>query len=256
VVFVLLVYFFLKTADLKTIKSAPIISNEQKDRRIPMNRRLNSLSIILGVLILSATGGIANWYNPSPIYLENNLDDIPLVIGGWKGFDVKKLNNRIDNVSSRDDIKLPDSVLKRIYNDNFGNTIKVYVGYYAIQAQNKEIVSYQYDWLHDNALPFKIIGKSDGDIQINKTRYRYNNNVFNAYFWYLVKEKSFANRYKAKLYTITNTFFNLRKNGAIVVIELGKNSGAQAAEFNNRVIEFIKQFMLNLKEITEHVKKS
>ena len=110
------------------------------------------MPIFIGSGLLAVIGFISNQMQAEPVYLRGNLEEIPKTIGEWKGIDVKVLNNRMDNYNASTNLSEPDNILKREYRDRDGNLIKLFIAHYESQEQGKEVVSYQYDWLYDNAV--------------------------------------------------------------------------------------------------------
>jgi EpsI family protein len=195
--------------------------------------RLHSKGIIIGMIVFLVTGSYLYVYAPTPALLKKDLKEIPLVLGSWRGKDVKSLGEDFERV-------FPDSELKRTYYDQVGNSINFYVGYFASQRQNREVVNYRYDWLHNNSQVIRVSLNPHGDLEINKTRYYRDKNMKFAYFWYYVDGKIMTDRYSTKLETLMSAFLKKRTNGALVVVSFEDNHGGGAEDSQNAQIQFLK----------------
>ena len=131
--------------------------------------------------------------------------------------------------------------MKRIYYDGLGNTINLYVGYLASQRQNQEVVSYRYDWLHNNSQVIRISLNPQGDFEINKTRYYRDKKTRFAYFWYNIDGKIMNARYSTKFEILMNAFLRKRTNGAMVVISFEENFENKSDNSLNVKIQFLKE---------------
>ena len=201
--------------------------------------RLHSKGIIIGMIIFLVMGSYLYFYAPAPVLLKKDLKEIPLVLGNWRGKDVEKLGEDFERVS-------PDSELKRIYYDGVGNTIDLYVGYFASQRQNQEVVNYLYDWLHNNSQVIRVSLNPHGDLEIKKTRYYRDKKMRFAYFWYNVDGKIMTDRYKAKLISMTNAFAKRRTNAAIIVVSFENTDTRKLNDFKDVEIEFLQQIFPSL----------
>jgi EpsI family protein len=172
--------------------------------------RSYSTAVALGLGVLLFAGGYRHVFKPEPVYLQKDLREIPLVIGGWKGREVERLGEDFEREFSPFE-------LKRIYYDRVGGTVNVYVGYFAQQDQDQEIVSHRYDWLHDNAVEVQLAMKAS-TVDIKKTRYYDQGTWKFAYFWYVVGGRVMVDRYEVKLATIMDALTRRRTNAAIVII--------------------------------------
>ena len=114
-------------------------NNVTKDLKQQLNYRP---TLIICCLFL-ITAIFMYLYNPKPVYLSKNLDEIPKEIGLWKGVNVKLLNEPFESYD-------PAISLKRVYEDGSGNKLKLYIGYFPIQSKNKEIFNSHYDILFEN----------------------------------------------------------------------------------------------------------
>lgn len=195
--------------------------------------------IWIGTLILLLTGYYINFLNPTPIFIDSFKNAIPTEISGWQGYDVDKLDERIDNSGA-------DFEIKRIYTNSKGKSIKLFIGYFALQEQDKEVVSYKYDWLHERANAFQIKDHNHQNISIKKTKYVTNNDWKNALFWYQIGNFHTVDRHHAKIFTLFNALISRKTNGAIYIILLDKvEYEKEEQSLNNFISEIARTTQFN-----------
>lgn len=132
-------------------------------------------------------------------------------IGDWVGKDVSDLNTDILREFSA------DVELKRIYQNNTGTTIKLYIGYFPAQEKEKKVIDYRLGWLHDNpeTIRIPVAGK---EIIIKKAIRRSKNTTETVYFWYNQNGRIILNPYISKMATALDAFINRKTNGAITLM--------------------------------------
>lgn len=195
--------------------------------------RINSRGIVFGTILFSVAGIYAYLFAPLPVGLKKELREVPLVIGNWHGENVDRLVEDLERAT-------PDSELKRVYHDGAGNAIHLYIGYFASQRQNNEVVSYRYDWLHNNSQVIRFSLNPHGNLEINKTRYYKNKKNQFAYFWYNIDGKIMAGRYRTKLAILKNAFLLRRTNGALIVISFEESYRDRDGRHPAIQIQFLK----------------
>lgn len=203
-----------------------------------------SAAVMIAALIVLTTASYEYFSKPVPVYLNKNTKEIPLVVGTWRGRDVDKLGESFEMSS-------PDFELKRVYYDGSGNRMKLYIGYFASQNQDHEVINYRYDWLHNNAAVFKVPTDSS-EMFIKKTRYNDQDQSKLAYFWYDIDGKVMIDRYKAKLTTVINAITKRRTNAAIIIVsgqkheKTGfKNSGNTTSDFVELLFPAIRNYLIS-----------
>lgn len=182
--------------------------------------------LVFGVAIFLLTGSYLFFLKPEPVYLARPIEEFPYKVGNWTGSDVKFTEYPFIYF-------LADNEIKRIYRDNEGHEITLYIGYFASQGQEKEIVHYRFDPLQMNAKEIPLNTES-GITNINMSIPDKTNGKRSIYFWYYINGKVMTNRYSAKIATIIDAFLHRRTNAAIVVIAV---DGVDKEKFD---IEFIK----------------
>ena len=243
-IFILIVYFSIATGR-EHIKNTIVQSKSQKSF-IPTNISFkhNRIAMLIAIILITLTGAYMIFLKPEPVYYDNMSNKIPLSIGDWHGVDVKSLNEKFESV-------IPDIEIKRIYKNSKGDVIKLYISYFAVQKQNREIVNYRYDWLLDSGKVLKI-GLDDFNLRAIKSEYFDQNVRKNALFWYQIGKQRVVSRYVAKAYTFINAIIKRRTNGAIVIVLLENNSLSYLdsnGELNENIISFIRQINARLNMI-------
>jgi len=195
-------------------------------------------SVATALFILVATTGYLHFFKPRPVELVTPLSSFPLKIGDWTGHDVHLIDKRFSDVEA-------DSHLNRVYRDGSGNEIKLYIGYFTLQQQNREIVHYKLDWLHYDAKVIRIPSGSAATT-IKKTATSGNGKMETIYFWYDVNGRILVDRYRTKLVTLMDAFTRRRTNGALVLItaandgHMGENP---ALQFVQSVLPITRTFL-------------
>ena len=206
--------------------------------------RSNRLSpIIAATVIFAATAGYLILWKPAPIYLGQPLRNFPLSIGDWNGS---------DTYYSKPPFKYfrADEELKRVYRDGDGREIRLYIGYFRSQEQDREVVHYRFDPLQMNSETMRVpLGSSS--IEINMKNGEPQESIDRIFFWYDINGRVISGRYSAKFATIMDAFLRRRTSAAIVVIDTKKRPGENDAansyelDFIQKVFPLIQSFLWN-----------
>jgi EpsI family protein len=197
-------------------------------------------SVATALFILVATTGFLHFYKPRPVELVTPLSSFPLKIKDWNGHDVDLTDKKLLRVPA-------DSELYRLYRDNSGNEIRLYIGYFAQQEQNREIVHYHLDWLHYDAEVIQVPLGSPAT-EIKKTISSSKGKLETIYFWYDVNGRILVDRYKTKLVTLIDAFTGRRTNGALILISSANDGHTRentALQFVQSVLPVASSFLNN-----------
>lgn len=198
------------------------------DHRITQSRIV--LSHIIAIILLLMTGGYLHFNKSVPRYLEKPLSFFPTVIGSWTGKEASFTGLPFNYFSA-------DEELKRIYTDNQGDEIKLYIGYFPHQDEERKIVSYKFDFLQQNANKIQI-PLGNNLIEIKSTEFAAKDTAETVYFFYDINGRILVNRYVAKLATIYDAIRNKRTNASIVVISFHHQSDDPKMKMH--ALEFIR----------------
>ena len=191
-------------ANKGTIKKSP---TEEKDYKF------RSYSIVLVIIILAAFNLGMNKQQVEPVKPTKDFSQFPKNIDEWSDENISGFINEFE-------IEKADEKLLRLYTTSANDSLELYLGYFSIQEQEKEINNYKQNTILENASAYSIKINKIQTFTINHSIY-YNENVSrNLFFWYIIDDKTFYSPIKTKLYTIKNGLLHQRTNGAIAVISL------------------------------------
>lgn len=187
---------------------------------------------ITATVILALTAGYLVLLKPVPVQLSQPLRNFPLSIGGWTGHDTSFSEPPFMYFKA-------DEELKRVYRDEHGREIRLYIGYFPSQKQDSEVVNYRFDPLQQDSGRMRIALESDS-VEIKSTKVGARKNGGRTYFWYDINGRVFSDRYSAKFATIMDALLRRRTNAAIVVVDTGMRRDEGDAK-NGYGIDFIKE---------------
>ena len=222
-------FFMMKKRSEETVTKESI-SREKKDaHKLPL-----SLSpVVIAALILIVTGSYLLVFKPKPIHLSKPMAEFPVVIGNWKGYDAAFTKPPFKFFSA-------DTELKRVYHDNNGREIKLYIGYFLLQEQDREVVHYRFDSLHYDAsvVQIPLEGKIIEVKRVINNRMDLEERI---YFWYDINGTILTNRYAAKLATILDALVYRRTNAAIIVLSASHQPRPGLSADEDYDIKFIEE---------------
>ena len=134
-----------------------------------------------------------------------------------------------------------DEELLRVYEDNSGNRIELYIGYFKIQSRNKKIIDYRRAWMHEETVPVKFTN-GQGNIVINKTQLRGIIKTSDVYFWYFMDGRIVTNQFAGKFFAFWDALIKRKNNAAVVIIHT-KNAENKATKFLRNTIPLIQNHL-------------
>lgn len=174
---------------------------------LPMKGRFGySWYVAISILLFLVSYPYIN--SPKPVILKKGLKELPRTIEDWKGE---------DNGAKPLLIEKTDHEITRIYRNNSGREIKLYIGYFESQHQGKELVNYITRRLHNGAVEIDIPIR-DSFIRVNKTILSDSYANHSVLFWYDLNGRVMTSPYKAKFATTLDALFRGQANGAIVMV--------------------------------------
>ncbi len=105
-----------------------------------------------------------------------------------------------------------------IFRNGSGRELMFYLGYFASQRQDKEMVNYSLNFLYDNSEEAEIVGPNGQRFKVNRAIVKEGGRRFLFLYWYDINGRIVADRRLSKLYTVVDGIFRGRTNGAIVVL--------------------------------------
>lgn len=193
--------------------------NEQEKRALTGH---SLRPVIIAVLIFGLTGAFLFFTKPRPIVLTQPLNSLPLQFGEWTG-------SQADLRESPFTEFLADEEVKRVYTHESGKTIKLYVGYFPMQDDEKKVVGYRYDALQRNAETVSI-QTFEGPMSVKRTLVQSGDRAEYVYFYYVVNNTVVLERADAKQSIIKGILHKRASAAAIVVLAHGINKTIAASE--------------------------
>jgi EpsI family protein len=174
------------------------------------SRKRTNEALLVAVLCLSATALYLGSWRAEPVYLSNRISDFPNTVAGFSGTSVEKLDEPFPS-------QLAQNELIRRYTNATGETAILYIGYFYLQNQEKELIDYRYDWLHEDATAIEL-PSSSGPAHMKKKRVKTSTGSFMVYFFYDINGRNIIDRRMVKLANLVDALLKRRTNGAIVII--------------------------------------
>lgn len=164
---------------------------------------------IVSLLLLCAVG-MMGLFPVQTVPLHAPLEELPAVIGTWKGTDVL-----------REEVPFglggADEALFREYKNADGERVQFFIGYFASQDENKKIVHYR----SEISMPggdYERIGVGSDFIPVNKKIVKQQKRYYAVLSFYQVNGRALAGPYAAKIRFAYEGLFHRRTNGAIVAV--------------------------------------
>jgi EpsI family protein len=186
------------------------------------------LSAPLAVSVIAALAGlgiVSVVQRPVAVALIAPLDALPLELGRWSG---RPVSAAIDAPSAKW-WRGSDATLQRRYLRADGAEADVFIGYFEMQRQGKELVSFLSAPLHEAASPLPIDLPGGGRLRANHVA-EVEGRKESSVFWYELDGGTEANEYRAKARLLGNALLRRRTNGAVVMISsVVSSSGGHVA---------------------------
>jgi EpsI family protein len=199
--------------------------------------------ILTIVVILIATTFLNGWFSSSEGELNRkSLTDFPKVIGDWRMISDQLIDDKVM------DVLLVDDYLMRSYQNEMGEVVSLYIGYFKNQREGKQVHSPRQclpgaGWdriIHsERAMSFKDNNAPEGRVNIDIMGKGNSRELY--LWWYQGRGRIYANEYWNKVYLIWDAIAKRRTDGALVRVnsKIGRdvNSSLSAQE------AFISSFM-------------
>ena len=197
-------------------------------------------AIVTALSIFVVAGSYLNWCVPIPVDLETQLSSFPKVINEWRGSDISISDTPFAALQA-------PAYLNRVYEDDLGNEVTLYVGYFARQEQGKELVNDVFDWMHRQAKT--VVIQVDSEVaEIKQTTVDQPGKKKIFYLWYDINGRIITSEYAAKFFTLHDALFKRKTNGAIAVIVAEENVDADVKAIRESHAQFIKRIFPLIKK--------
>ena len=189
-------------------------------------------AIFITLFLFFITASYTYFSRPVPYYPSVNLQKLSLSVPGWSEHDTEVFNLPFEN-----DMKGIE--LRRVYQNNLGNKLGLYVKYFPAQTQDAEIINHRYDWLHNNSKIIPVEIDQSHMIPVKQTRFRSGDKIYIAYFWYGLTTGIYTDRLKVKLANILSTAIFRKNNGYIAILFAESGNTAYNNNFKNSIGPFM-----------------
>lgn len=163
----------------------------------------------VAVLIFAMTSFFLHSWKAELVHIKGGFSLFPMEITGYQGRSIKKLESPFDTDVAHDE-------MIREYANQKGETVKVYIGYFQSQDQEKELIAYRNNWLHEDTETIELFAASP--IQIKKKNLKTVSGYKTAFFYYHINGRHIIDTTLAKLSFLSDALFDNRTNGAIIIV--------------------------------------
>ena len=197
------------SSDLALIPSAGVTASGVS------NKKAVVFVAAMAALVLVALGAYLRFYQTVPVPLKRELNNFPLAIANWTAAGTPADLPLYDN---------SDHEIHRIYRNDSGESVQLYVGYYSFQEQGRELISERTASLDGPASPLALTLSPGVTIRVNRLVQQVNGRSRLILFWYDLNGRVVADRWRAKAYTAWDGLTQWRSNAAIVVVSSDFNA--------------------------------
>jgi EpsI family protein len=181
------------------------------------------------------------------VLLSRPLATLPMILGVWHGHDTP-IEPRIVTAMGVDDY------LNRIYENNSGEELGIYIGYYKSQRAGATIHSPKNCLPGAGWQPFKSgyteLAQPDGrQVSVNLYEIQKGTDHQVVLYWYQSHGRIVASEYRAKIYMVSDAIRLNRTDAALVrvVTRIGQDRN----KAHQRAVAFAEQTLVQLKNILQ-----
>ncbi len=211
---------------------------------LTLDPKVNRIAFAVAVVLLLSTWAFPSFVRPVSITVERDMNEFPLRISSWQGRDVETLKEPYEETWGF------DSLLKRIYQDPFGNRVNLFIGYLDSQRKDREIDDQPKGILVNSVSKFDVEFESADDLSLEALEYNVDNAKHEAVYFYFVNGRIISHRYKARIATILSKLQHRKTNAAIILISFSKKNGSPnwsdeevARKFIGELIPVVQTFL-------------
>lgn len=184
-------------------------TSPQAGSDVPLRLSMGAASVLVVLFLITGSDVLARTSHDVP--LNGALDSFPSRLGDWMG-------ERIAAWEPRTDSSLwagADAEFRRRYRRADGAVVDLYIGYFASQRQDKEIVNHKAEELHARAADLRVTTKRGG---FDANLVDGGREGRQTLFWYSVDGTPEGDRYAVKARTLWCALRRGETNGAVVVL--------------------------------------
>lgn len=209
-------------------------------RRSPIMVRRPAVDIALGLMLLAAASP-RMWLTGDPVPLTTTFDQFPRQVGEWTETWTDPVRSSQVKVAGVDD------ELVRTFRNDEGRRIRLYVGYFREQEQQREIVGASTQELVEEASrKIVTIGPEARPIELSAAARPVGSKTI---FWFDVNGRLIADAYQAKFFSLVDALTRRRTNGAVVIVswddvdDTAPNAEPQRLAFLRDVIPLLRNYI-------------
>jgi len=169
------------------------------------------LPSLIAFMLLSLTLALAVFREPRPIFPVQPFTGTMVAPDGWRfEYDVHYPGGPFENIKA-------DEEFRYTYRDDSDHKVHVYIGYFAAQRQDREIINGSIQWQVQDGSNVSVSLASGMD-RIRKIYFRNQTEAGDLYYFYLINGRILTSRYAAKLEIILDAILRGQTNGSIVAV--------------------------------------
>ena len=172
---------------------------------------------------------------PVPVPPALSLAQVPYTVGEWQGRDLSARGEPPEMYHA-------DHVLDRIYRDATGRTVRLRIGYFESQEQNRELVGHKMGKLYARAQKI-VLPLPGGEIPVNRTELQEDGENMLALYWYEINGRIIADNRKSKWITAAEGLLHGRTNGAIIIVSGSPAAAGGEEHLLKAELQFIREIL-------------
>ena len=197
--------------------------------------RIAPYVVIVGYLLIL---GISAQYLfvPKPVVLKDDFGRFPTRIASWEGKDSNWIQGEKFFLGV-------DAQVKRVYAQDGGGEVLLYIGYFEVQRQGKSLINFRANPLRKEGKNTVVDTQRGGDRNVNllESKPVIDGKPYNALMWYRFPDRETAGRYETKLKGITDALAHRRNNGAVILIASEISGGTDSPSDRQMLKTFAKE---------------
>jgi EpsI family protein len=231
-------FLFFGAMALSERRGSATEPDRTSDEVSPLGKERSSAAWNMVIVVMLVLAMVLYFYRPLPVGLPVPLRQLPLTIGEWQGRD-------LDNGSAVSKLFDADHELNRSYTDPLGHELKLYVGYFEVQTQDRKLVRDTLKDLYGRSREVVLQGVRKNSTRINKTVMREGSHDLVAYYWYDLNGRIVADSRHAGIISAFDGLLKRRNNGAAVILSttVQNGDGPATEKVEERMTAFVQQLL-------------
>lgn len=186
-----------------------------------MTQTISRIGAFIALAIIAVSTSAFEFYRTKLVQVRNvniAIEQLPMNLGQWKGQELEGLG-----LVSRDILRL-DHYVRRIYQNDLGEQVFVYVGYWNKQSGEHQAAKHSPSvclpsngWRVSQEQP-ELFDAGSGPLKTNRLVGEIDNKQQVFYYWFFSGERSYNQEWYALLNISLESFFHGRSDGGIIEI--------------------------------------